>query len=68
VTFGERFAQGNASGLLTRAGLAWVLITPIVVIARTLLPGVAAAAVALTAIAVYVVVARRYARQCRVQM
>jgi hypothetical protein len=62
-TFADRFAERTARGALTRAGLAWVLITPTVVAAKILLSPAAAVVVCLVAVTVYIVVALRFRRR-----
>jgi hypothetical protein len=65
VTFGETFAQSRVKGALTRAALAWVLITPAVAAAKIWWSGTAAVVVGLVGVVAYVLVAERYRRQHR---
>jgi ABC-type enterochelin transport system permease subunit len=58
----ERFAETSLLGALTRAGLAWVLITPAVAAAKIWWSGTAALVVGVIGVAAYVVIATRYRR------
>lgn len=60
MTFGERFASRNAAGMVTRAGLAWLIITPAVVAAKIWWSPAAAVVVGVLGVALYLVVAVRY--------
>jgi hypothetical protein len=62
MTFGERFAQTSVKGALTRAAVAWVLITPAVAAAKIWWSGTAAVVVGVVGVTVYIVVAVRYRR------
>jgi hypothetical protein len=63
VRFGETFAQASIKGALTRAALAWVLITPAVAAAKIWWSGTAALLVGIGGVGLYVVVANRYLRR-----
>jgi hypothetical protein len=65
ATFADRFAESSPRGALTRAGLAWVLITPVVVVAKIWLSPAAAVVIALVAVTVYIIVALRFRRHHR---
>ena len=60
MTFGERFAARNATGMVTRAGLAWLIITPAVAAAKSWWSPAAAIVVGVLGVALYVVIAVRY--------
>jgi hypothetical protein len=62
MAFGEMFAQASVKGALTRAAVAWVLITPAVAAAKVWWSGTAALVVFLVGVTVYVVAATRYRR------
>lgn len=63
--FGDRFAETSVKGALTRAALAWVLITPAVAAAKIWWSGVAAAVVFVVSVAIYIAVAVRFRRSHR---
>jgi hypothetical protein len=65
VALGERFAETSVEGTLTRAAVAWVLITPAVAAAKIWWSGTAALVVFLVGVTIYVVVAVRYRRRHR---
>ncbi len=60
MTFGERFASQNATGMVTRAGLAWLIITPAVAAAKIWWSPAAAVVVGVVGVALYMTVAVRY--------
>jgi hypothetical protein len=60
--FGETFAETSVKGALTRAAVAWVLITPAVAAAKIWWSRTAAVVVFLVTVAIYVVVAERFRR------
>ncbi len=60
MSFGDTFASSSTKGYLTRAGLAWILITPAVAAAKIWWSTVAAIVVAVAGVATYVVLAERY--------
>jgi hypothetical protein len=62
MAFGETFAETSVKGALTRAGVAWVLITPAVAAAKIWGSGTAALVVLLVGVTIYVVAAMRYRR------
>jgi hypothetical protein len=62
MTFGERFAQRSLAGALTRAAVAWILITPAVVAAKIWWSGAAALVVGVVGVGLYVAIAVRYLR------
>jgi hypothetical protein len=63
MAFGEMFAETTAKGALTRASVAWVLITPAVAAAKIWWSGTAALVVFLVGVTIYIVVAVRYRRR-----
>ena len=63
MAFGEMFAQTSARGALTRAAVAWVLITPAVAAAKIWWSGTAALVVGLVGVTIYIAVAVRYRRR-----
>jgi hypothetical protein len=63
--FGDTFAETSVKGALTRAAVAWVLITPAVAAAKIWWSGTAAAVVGLVAVTMYIVVAMRFIRRHR---
>jgi hypothetical protein len=63
--FVDRFAETSVKGALTRAAVAWVLITPAVAAAKIWWSGPAAAVVGVFSVTVYVVVALRIRRDHR---
>jgi hypothetical protein len=63
--FGETFAETSVKGALTRAAVAWVLITPAVAAAKIWWSRTAAVVVFLVTVAIYVVVAERFRRRHR---
>jgi hypothetical protein len=63
MTLGERFAQSGVEGALTRAAVAWVLITPAVAACKIWWSGSAALVVGLVGVAVYIAFALRYRRR-----
>lgn len=63
--FVDRFAETSVRGALTRAAVAWVLITPAVVAAKILLSPTAAVLVCVVTVTVYIVVALRVRRRHR---
>jgi hypothetical protein len=65
MTFGETFAQTSAKGALTRAAVAWGLITPAVAAAKIWWSGVGALVVFFVGVTAYVVVALWYLRRHR---
>jgi hypothetical protein len=65
VTFRERFAETSVRGALTRAFIAFVLITPAIAAAKIWWSGAAAFGVFLVGVTVYVVVAARIRRHHR---
>jgi membrane protein YdbS with pleckstrin-like domain len=58
-SFAEQFAQTTVKGALTRAAVAWVLITPAIVAAKIWWSTPAAVVVAVVTVTVYIVVAQR---------
>jgi hypothetical protein len=66
MTFVQTFVQTSVRGALLRASLAWLIITPAVAAARIWWSAVAAAAVGVVGVALYVgafvVLRRRYGR------
>ncbi len=60
MTFGERFAARNTTGMVTRAGVAWLIITPAVAAAKIWWSPAAAIVVGVLGVALYVVIAVRY--------
>ena len=62
MTFGETFAHTSVKGALTRAAVAWVLITPAVAAAKIWWSAAGAAVVGVTGVALYVALAERYRR------
>jgi hypothetical protein len=62
MSFGERFAEISVKGALTRAAVAWVLITPVVAAAKIWWSGTAALVVFLVGVPLYIVIALRYVR------
>jgi hypothetical protein len=62
MSFGERFAKISVKGALTRAAVAWVLITPAVAAAKIWWSGTAALVVFLVGVPIYIVIAGRYVR------
>jgi hypothetical protein len=65
MAFGERFAETSVKGALTRAAVAWVLITPAVAAAKIWWSGTAAVVVFLVGVPIYIVVAVPYRRHHR---
>jgi len=65
MTFQDRFAAPSVTGVLIRAGVACVLITPMIAAAKIWWSGPAAAAIGFIAITVYVLAATRYMRRGR---
>ena len=65
MPFGETFAATSVKGALTRAAVAWVLITPAVAAAKIWWSGAAALVGFLVGVTVYIVVALRYRRSHR---
>jgi hypothetical protein len=63
MAFGEVFAETSAKGALTRAGVAWVLITPAVAATKIWWSGTAALVMFLVGVTIYIVVAVRYRRR-----
>jgi hypothetical protein len=63
MTFAGRFAQRSVSGALTRAALAWVLITPAIAAAKIWWSRTAALVVFTVGVTIYIVVAVRYLRR-----
>jgi hypothetical protein len=63
--FAERFAETSVKGALTRAAVAWVLITPAVAAAKIWWSGSAAVVVFLVGVGIYIVVAVRFRRSHR---
>jgi hypothetical protein len=63
MAFGERFADTSVKGALTRAAVAWVLITPAVAAAKIWGSGTAALVVFLVSVTIYIVVTVRYRRR-----
>ncbi|HZL48501.1 MAG TPA: hypothetical protein VFC30_05750 [Solirubrobacteraceae bacterium] len=63
MAFGETFAQTSVKGVLTRAAVAFVLITPAVAVAKIWWSGTTALVVFLVAVTIYIVVAVRYRRR-----
>jgi hypothetical protein len=63
MTFGETFAQTSIKGALTRAAVAWVLITPAVAAAKIWWSGTAALVVCLVGVTVYVLLVAQYRRR-----
>jgi membrane protein YdbS with pleckstrin-like domain len=62
MAFGARFAETSVKGALTRAAVAWVLITPAVAAAKIWWSGTAALVVFLVGVTIYIVGAVRYRR------
>jgi hypothetical protein len=60
MVLGELFAQRNVKGALTRAGIAWVLITPAVAAAKIWWSGRAALFVGILGVTLYIALANRY--------
>lgn len=65
VTSAERFAEPTVRGSLTRAAIAWVLITPAIAAAKIWWSGTAALVVGLVGVTIYIVVAERFRRHHR---
>jgi hypothetical protein len=65
MTFGERFAETSVRGAMTRAAVAWVLITPPVAAAKIWWSGTAALVVGLVGVGVYIAAALSYGRHRR---
>jgi ABC-type enterochelin transport system permease subunit len=65
MSFGEKFAETSLAGALTRAAVAWILITPAVAAAKIWWSGAAAVVVAVVGVGVYVAIAVRYLRHRR---
>jgi membrane protein YdbS with pleckstrin-like domain len=63
--FAERFAEASVKGALTRAAVAWVLITPAIAAAKIWWSATAAVVVFLVGVGIYVVVAVRFRRRHR---
>jgi hypothetical protein len=63
VGFGDRFAETSVKGALTRAAVAWVLITPAVAAAKVWWSGAAAVVVFFVGVTIYIVVAVRVRRR-----
>jgi hypothetical protein len=63
MSFGERFAETSVTGALTRAAVAWVLITPAVAAAKIWWSGTAAAVVGLVGVTIYIGIAVGYRRR-----
>jgi hypothetical protein len=63
MAFGEMFAQASVKGALTRAAVAWVLITPAITMAKIWWSGAAALVVFLVGVTVYIVAATLYRRR-----
>jgi hypothetical protein len=63
--FGETFAETSVKGALTRAAVAWVLITPAVAAAKIWWSRTAAVVVGLVSVAIYVAVAEHFRRRHR---
>lgn len=63
MAFAETFAQRSVKGALTRAAIAWVLITPVIAAAKIWWSGTAALLVFLVGVTIYIVVAVRYLRR-----
>jgi hypothetical protein len=63
MAFGEMVAQTSAKRALTRAAVAWVLITPAVTAAKIWWSGTAALVVFLVGVSIFIVVAVRYRRR-----
>jgi hypothetical protein len=63
VAFGALFAERSLRGALTRASIAWVLITPAVAAAKIWWSGTAALIVGVMGVSVYVALAVRYLRR-----
>jgi xanthine/uracil permease len=66
--FGDRFAGRNATGMLIRGGVAFVLITPMVAAAKAWWSALAAGVIGVVAVAVYISVATRYMSRRRPPM
>ena len=65
MSFGERFAEISLKGALTRAAVAWVLITPVVAAAKIWWSGTAAVVVFLVGVTIYITFAVPYRRHHR---
>jgi hypothetical protein len=65
MTFGETFAGSSVKSSLLRAGLAWLLITPVVARAKIWGSATAALTVGLVGVGAYVAAAERYMRRHR---
>jgi ABC-type enterochelin transport system permease subunit len=63
MAFAERFAETSVKGALTRAAIAWVLITPAVAAAKIWWSGTAALVVFLVGVTIFIVVVARYRRR-----
>ena len=63
--FGETFAATSVKGALTRAAVAWVLITPAVAAAKIWVSGEAAVIVGVVGVAIYIVVATSFRHRHR---
>jgi hypothetical protein len=63
--FAERFAEASVKGALTRAAVAWVLITPAIAAAKIWWSAAAAVVVLIVGVGVYVVIAARFRRHHR---
>jgi hypothetical protein len=58
--FAQTFAETSVKGALTRAAVAWILITPAVAAAKIWWSGTAAAVVGVVGVTGYVIVAQRF--------
>jgi hypothetical protein len=63
MALGELFATRSVKGALTRAAIAWVLITPAVAAAKIWWSGPAALVVGVVGVTLYVVLTVRYLRR-----
>jgi hypothetical protein len=63
--FAEQFAETSVKGAITRAAVAWVLITPAIAAAKIWWSATAAVVVFLVGVGIYVVVAVRFRRRHR---
>jgi membrane protein YdbS with pleckstrin-like domain len=63
--FSEQFAETSVKGALTRAAVAWVLITPAIAAAKIWWSATAAVVVFLVGTGIYIFVAVRFRRRHR---
>jgi hypothetical protein len=63
MAFGEKFAETSVGGALTRAAVAWVLITPAVAAAKIWWSRTAALVVGVVGVGIYIAIATAYRRR-----